>query len=333
MNLPNFLICGAAQSGTSHLAAMLAAHPQVYLARPLVPEPHFFYFSEYRHRDLGWYRTRWFADADGFLAVGEKSTSYMLDAAVASRVRDALPDVRLIFLLRDPAERAYSNYRFTCFNGLEELSFLDALECEERRGAGLTGRWQEVRPYAYVARSRYAALLDPFVELFGHERLLVLTTEEMRRDATTVLSRVARFLVITVPAAVPPVPRFSVPSVVSLALQAEVRSRLGPAFASVTQALRRGARPQVEGLGDEQRAWVRRLVDNLSHETPAPSAEEMETVRLRLGDDPCAACARFNLNAREWRTIRSASACTALPSAIVQLSAVDDSPQPSTESD
>ena len=86
VNLPNFLICGVAQSGTSHLAEMLAAHPQVYLARPLVPEPHFFYFSEYRHRDLGWYRARWFADADGFLAVGEKSTSYMLDAAVESLV-------------------------------------------------------------------------------------------------------------------------------------------------------------------------------------------------------------------------------------------------------
>jgi len=311
VKLPNFLICGAAQSGTSHLAEMLAAHPQVYLARPLVPEPHFFYFSEYRHRDLGWYRARWFADADGFLAVGEKSTSYMLDATVASRVRDALPDVRLIFLLRDPAERAYANYRFTCFNGLEELAFLDALECEERREAALTERWREVRPYAYVARSRYAALLDPFVELFGLERLLVLTMEEMRRDAAAVFSQVARFLEISVVPAVNPVPRFSVPSVVDLALQAEIRSRLGPAFAPVTQALRRGARPRVEGLGDEQRAWVRRLVDNLSHETPELRSEEIEMVRAQLGDDPWAACARFNLNAREWRTTRNASACTA----------------------
>ncbi|HEX6473777.1 MAG TPA: sulfotransferase, partial [Candidatus Limnocylindria bacterium] len=121
--LPNFLVIGAAKSGTTALWSLLRQHPQVFM--PALKEPHHFAFDadqpapQFRgpganlHRDAvtgtDAYRAL-FADAGEALAVGEASATYLYVAASVERIRAAIPDARLVAILRQPADRAYSSY-------------------------------------------------------------------------------------------------------------------------------------------------------------------------------------------------------------------------------
>jgi hypothetical protein len=102
--LPDFVIIGATKSATTWLSSNLSAHPRVFL-----PSPELHYFS--RHYDKGeeWYRSH-FADARDGQLIGEKSASYLPDAQTPHRLHRLLPKARLIAQLRNPIERAYSDY-------------------------------------------------------------------------------------------------------------------------------------------------------------------------------------------------------------------------------
>ena len=143
MCLPNFIIGGAAQSGTTSLSSALVQHPDIYLPTPLVPECHYFYKPWEIEKGLEYYRRKWFSTVQEESAIGEKSTSYLFGGeSIANRIARATPDIRLIFILRNPIERAWSNYKFTVFQGLEQLSFMEALLHEECRRSKAVGRWK-----------------------------------------------------------------------------------------------------------------------------------------------------------------------------------------------
>jgi hypothetical protein len=105
--LPNFLIVGAMKSGTTSLARYLGAHPQAYVAPE--KEINFFERGYVWNRGVDWYASR-FEGAGDALAVGEASPSYMYWPTAIERMASVVPDARLIALLRDPVERAYSHY-------------------------------------------------------------------------------------------------------------------------------------------------------------------------------------------------------------------------------
>src|SRR6185369_6874288 len=136
MRLADFIIGGAPRSGTTWLYDLLARNPDVYMARPARPEPKFFLVDELYEKGLGHY-AHWFEGARPGQLAGEKSTNYLESPLAASRIRAALPGVRLIFILRDPVERAYSNYLWSRMNGLETESFEAALALEASREASL----------------------------------------------------------------------------------------------------------------------------------------------------------------------------------------------------
>ena len=102
--LPEFVIIGAAKSATTWLAQNLQAHPQVFIPGP---EPH--YFSTEFHRGQAWYES-WFEQAPPDRRVGEKSADYLAHPEAPRRIAKALPHARLIVQLRNPIERAYSDY-------------------------------------------------------------------------------------------------------------------------------------------------------------------------------------------------------------------------------
>ncbi len=102
------------------------------MAKPGAPEPKFFLVDDEYRKGLEYYSRKYFAKAGGRQAVGEKSTNYLESSVAASRIREAVPAIKLVFAIRNPLERAYSNYLWSRKNGLETLSFEEAVEREER---------------------------------------------------------------------------------------------------------------------------------------------------------------------------------------------------------
>lgn len=190
LRLPDFVIAGAPRSGTTWLTSALDRHPDLWMAKPLQPEPKFFLIDELYACGIEEYSRRWFADAPQGVRVGEKSTNYLESAVAAERMAEHLPDVRLVFVLRDPVERAISNYRWSVSNGMEHADLDTALELEEERERTVEPRLRYARPHAYVSRGRYAELLAPWLDHFPREQVAVIRFEDLVGDAETTVVRV-----------------------------------------------------------------------------------------------------------------------------------------------
>lgn len=186
-NLPNFLIIGAMRSGTTSLFAGLSAHPQVFGA----PGKELRFFDLNYERGLDWYRGR-FEGSDGKVAIGEASQTYMYDHIALDRLAVDLPDVRLIAILRDPVDRAYSHYWLNRSRGREPLSFEQALEDEADRlkGPSPTDRFF----YSYADRGRYKTQLDRVCSLYERSALHVILFDDFRDHPVQTFQGVWRFL-------------------------------------------------------------------------------------------------------------------------------------------
>ena len=194
---PDFIIAGAPRSATTWLYVLADRHPQIAMAKPVRPEPKFFLIDDLYQRGLEHYASRWFDALPGDRMLGEKSTDYLESSLAARRIRDSLPKVRLVFLLRDPIERAYSNYLWTRQNGMETETFERALELEEERERNLPQSLRYARPFSYFSRGLYAEHLKRFYDLFPRGQILVLKTEDIVVDRRTVANRFQRFIGVT----------------------------------------------------------------------------------------------------------------------------------------
>ena len=173
---------------------MLDQHPDIYMAKPGAPEPKFFLVDDEYRKGLEYYSQKYFAKAGGRQAVGEKSTNYLESSVAASRIREAVPAVKLVFAIRNPLERAYSNYLWSRKNGLETLSFEEAVEKEETREAQYALAHRYSRPFSYVSRGMYAELLKPYFDLFTLEQLKVVFLEEIEARTKATLDDLCRYL-------------------------------------------------------------------------------------------------------------------------------------------
>jgi Sulfotransferase domain len=176
---------------------LLDRHPSVYMARPVKPEPKFFLVDHLYKKGLTFYADTWFAEAGDSRLAGEKSTDYLESAAAADRIARDLPRVKLVFILREPADRAYSNYLWSRMNGLETESFEDALSLEAQREKDLPERLRFARPFSYFSRGLYADLLMPYLERFNREQMLILRFEDIRQRPGDLAERLHRFLGVT----------------------------------------------------------------------------------------------------------------------------------------
>jgi hypothetical protein len=193
--LPNFLIIGAARCGTTTLYSHLQTHPDVYLPLTKRPEPHFFLKEAEYSQGLPYYEQRFFAAWHGQRAVGEASTSYVYGEQVPGRVAGALPGVRLICMLRNPVERAFSGYWHSVVSGLETLSFEDALAQEQTRKIEFAGTpLGEIAPFAYVERGLYHQQLTRWLTMFDRSRLQIILLEDLLARPQQTCSDVASFL-------------------------------------------------------------------------------------------------------------------------------------------
>lgn len=173
--LPNFLMIGAQRCATTWLYFCLRQHPDVYL--PFIKEIDF--FSRYYDKGFDWY-SRYFRLWRGQRAVGEITPSYLYMEGAAERIKRDLGEVRLIVCLRNPVDRAFSQYRKHLRAGAVHVDFEAALE----------------RNPEYVERGFYAKQLDRFLRIFPGDRILVMIYEDVKKDPLSHLERVFDFLEI-----------------------------------------------------------------------------------------------------------------------------------------
>jgi Sulfotransferase family len=198
---PNLFLVGAAKAGTTSLYRELARHPAIYMSP--MKEPHFFSQIHPAPDRKGFFPH--VADEDEYLALfdgatteellGEASTSYLWDRQAAARIKRAVPEARILIMLRDPVDRAYSQYWNDVREGIERRSFLDALLDEQRSGPGGWGVSS-----LNIDCGRYADQVQRYLDRFG-ARVHVLFFEDFVRDEVSTIADVHSFLgVRSVPA-------------------------------------------------------------------------------------------------------------------------------------
>ena len=209
--LPDFLVIGTKRGGTTSLWRYLVQHPLVPRLFPAWNTKTSHYFEENFGRGEAWYRSH-FPTArqraalerkhGGSAKVGEAAPLYMFHPLVPGRVADLIPQVRLVVLLRDPVERAYSHFKERRTEGREPLDFTAALAAEDGRTRGERERLIADPTYfsepfdwwSYRARGRYLEHLEPWLELFGREQMLFVGSETFYRDPAASYARILDFI-------------------------------------------------------------------------------------------------------------------------------------------
>jgi hypothetical protein len=179
------LVVGAQRCGTTYLYQVLDEHPEITMAKPARPEPKFFLDADKYRRGVAWYEATYFAEAAAVPVHGEKSTSYIESPEAAGRAAEMIPDADALVMLRDPIDRAISNWRFSSASGLEDRPLEQAL-AENLEGPRPWDRsMTSVSPFAYLERGRYVDHLTPWQRFFPG-RLHVLFLEEFAGNPAAV---------------------------------------------------------------------------------------------------------------------------------------------------
>lgn len=172
-SVPNFLYVGTSKAGSTWLFNALARHPEVYLAS----SKGLYYFDEHFDHGPQWYLNH-FSAAEGKPAVGEISHSYLSSPEVAARIAEFNPEMRLLACLREPVDRAFSDYLDLVKNGQYDGPFSSALERFPR----------------LLDRGRYATHLQRYLDRFAGEQIHVSLFDDLRKDPQAYADEVFTFL-------------------------------------------------------------------------------------------------------------------------------------------
>jgi Sulfotransferase domain len=196
--LPDALVIGAQRAGTSSLYRWLGAHPGVAPSFRKEVE----YFSRYWARGEGWYRAHFEVRAGRRHLRFEATPDYLFHPLAAGRAASVLPDARIVVLLRDPVERAWSQYRHMVRLGYETLAFADALAAEGPRCAADVAALaadpdheaKDLLRYSYAARGHYADQLARWRAVYPEDRILLLRSADLFGDPPGAYATVLAFL-------------------------------------------------------------------------------------------------------------------------------------------
>lgn len=187
---PYFALIGAQRCGTTFIASQLKQFPNVLMAEPSSPEPKYFIGDRYGSMDH--YLSTYFGSRSDGQILGDKSTSYIeFPDQVIPRMLECFPDARIVVSLRDPVERALSNYFFSKKHGYETRS-LEQVFIEDVPPPTVAGE-VSVNPFDYLKRGHYASYLQPFLDAFGSDRMHLMCYEEFTTDPAP-FTELARFV-------------------------------------------------------------------------------------------------------------------------------------------
>ncbi|MGC8521207.1 MAG: sulfotransferase domain-containing protein [Steroidobacteraceae bacterium] len=173
MTLPTFLYIGPDKAGSTWIFQLLQEHPGIFVA----PSKDIYFFDRYFDRGLEWYESH-FELASSRQAVGEISHDYLYSESACIRIRRLLPEVRLIVNLREPVQRAFSEFLYLRKMGMTMGDFREA-----------------TREYPSIIRgSQYAAHLAMYLEHFPRHQLLIQRFENLTSDPSTFIRSVYSFI-------------------------------------------------------------------------------------------------------------------------------------------
>lgn len=175
---PNLFLVGAMKCGTTSLHNMLDAHPSIFMCQN--PKEPAWFAGGNQSKDLSWYLER-FADARDERYVGESSTDYTKAprlGPVAERIREFSPDARILYIMRDPVERAVSHYWWEVEFSAEGRRFPEAVKA--------LGEIADV--------GHYAKQIEPYLNAFGRDRVHVLSMEELTNAPAAAMGAIFDFL-------------------------------------------------------------------------------------------------------------------------------------------
>lgn len=235
--LPTFIVIGARKSGTSSLWRYMAGHPDVFVPEH-EKEPKYFVEERGWPRGQAWYESL-FAAAGAEQARGEFSTDYTvfpLYAGVPARMKELLPDVRLLYVMRNPLDHLRSAYRYSRWEGWETRPIREALLLDAR----------------YLYECQYALQIEQYLEFFPRSQMLLLTSEDLRARRQETLRSIFEFVGVD-PGWVPPnideefnrsegrlVPRPWARKVGSVLMRPRVASRMPVSAAELIERVNRG---------------------------------------------------------------------------------------------
>jgi hypothetical protein len=199
--LPNFFLVGAAKAGTTSLARYLSQHPDIFI--PELKEPKYFSIQDkyFPHRgpldelvdaqivrDLDSY-VRLYSSAAHVKARGDASIDYLFYEKVPARIHALIPDAKILIVLRNPVDRAFSSYVHMVRDGRENLSFEDAIAAEaRRRGDNWEFFWQ------YVELGMYFQQVKRYLDIFGKEQVMILLYDQLVNDPAVFCRTIFSFL-------------------------------------------------------------------------------------------------------------------------------------------
>jgi Sulfotransferase domain len=198
---PDFLIIGTQKGGTTSLYKYLIKHPHIKWAKR--KEIHF--FDRHYTKGVDWYQEQFpKKDKQSDFLTGEATPAYMFHPLAAERIGAAFPNVKLIVVLRNPVERAYSQYKMYARKGLEKRLFEQAIkqeramvakESEKIIESGDEGYWsKDYNNFSYVSRGMYLDQLKRCMRYFNKEQLLVISSEDLMNKTEETVNVVLRFL-------------------------------------------------------------------------------------------------------------------------------------------
>lgn len=200
MTRPNFIIIGAAKAGTTSICHYLNQHPQVYISP--VKEPRFFAPEFYTTQANGLLRDgartsvmslaeyeQLFAGVNHEVAIGEASTEYLYFPETPKRIVELIPDTKIIAILRNPVERAFSAFCYQVRDECENLTFAAALEQESKR---IKEGW---RPgWLYQASGFYYRQLKRYFAIFEPQQIKIYLYDQLKVNSLKVTQDMFRFL-------------------------------------------------------------------------------------------------------------------------------------------
>ncbi|MEH7381665.1 sulfotransferase domain-containing protein [Bacillus sp. JJ1533] len=198
--MPDFLIIGAQKCGTTSLYNYLIKHPNVVPAKK--KEVHFFDYQF--EKGIAWYRKHFplVFENNPNLITGEASPYYIFHPHAPQRISEMMPRVKIIVMLRNPVDRAYSHFQHEIRLGAETLSFEEAIEKEAARLQGEKEKMMKDenyysynhQHYSYLSRGIYVDQLKAWMEKFPKKQFLIVKSEDFFYDPLTVFDRVLHFL-------------------------------------------------------------------------------------------------------------------------------------------
>lgn len=186
--LPNFLIPGVPKAGTTSMYHYLSNHPEIFMS----PKKELWFFSRDDNfaRGISWYESH-FKDYCSEKAVGEASPNYLYFEKAIRRISFIIPDVKLIIMLRNPVDRAYSHYWHNVKKNQETLNFAEAIDEEEYR---IKNSDDAMHRYGYLHHGLYYDQIERALNYFKKRQMKIILFEEFIKEKRKILREIFHFL-------------------------------------------------------------------------------------------------------------------------------------------